>query len=162
QTLITSEGLNLWAFKGCHPHEGLLQLRVDSGGFPPLAAYQYLKKEQAAWEAHYGKLTEEFLQEQNPDKAGEGKSNHNMDFTYAIEASDKEEFLAELRGHQPRALAMGFNGISAFAKYHYKDTSALPEGVFALLRNLRSQPSIFLRESCLGFRDVSPGIQCNL
>ncbi|KAG8735153.1 hypothetical protein FRC11_003399 [Ceratobasidium sp. 423] len=81
----------------CHvlvwAHGLLLQLRVDSGGFPPLAAYQYLK-EQAAWEAHYGNLTEEFLQEQNPNKAGEGKSNCNMDVTYAMEAPDKKEFLA--------------------------------------------------------------------
>ncbi|KAG8720764.1 hypothetical protein FRC11_003086 [Ceratobasidium sp. 423] len=103
-TIIHSERLNLWKFKGCQPHEWLLQLRVDSGGFPPLAAYQYLKKEQAAWEAHYGNLTEEFLQGQSPIKGGKGKSD-------------------------PRDLAMGFNGISAFAKYHYKDTLALPEWV---------------------------------
>ncbi|KAG8702095.1 hypothetical protein FRC11_011685, partial [Ceratobasidium sp. 423] len=102
---------------------------IKDGGFPPLAAYQYLKKEQAAWEAHYGNLTEEFLQEQNPNKEGEGKSNHNADFTYAMEAPAMEEFLAHLRECQPRDLAMGFNGISAFAKYHYKDTSTFPEGV---------------------------------
>ncbi|KAG8692287.1 hypothetical protein FRC11_003718 [Ceratobasidium sp. 423] len=94
RTLITSEGLNLWTFKGCRPHERLLQLRVDSGGFPPLAAYQYLKKELAAWEARYGNLTEEFLQGQNPNKDGEGKSNRKLDFTYAMEAPDQEEFLA--------------------------------------------------------------------
>ncbi|KAG8702817.1 hypothetical protein FRC11_011182 [Ceratobasidium sp. 423] len=45
----------------------LLEGWVDSGGFPPLAAYQYLKKEQAAWEACYRNLIEEFLQEQNPN-----------------------------------------------------------------------------------------------
>ena len=64
--LITSEALNLWKYKGVRPHERLLQLRPDSGGFPPLAAYKYLKKEADAWEARYGNLTEEFLLGQAP------------------------------------------------------------------------------------------------
>ncbi|KAG8702816.1 hypothetical protein FRC11_011181 [Ceratobasidium sp. 423] len=53
-----------------------------------------------------------------------------MDSTYAMEAPDMEEFLAQLRECHPRDLAIGFNGIYAFAKYHYKDTLALPEGVY--------------------------------
>ena len=46
-----------------------------------------------------------------------------------MEAATEDEFYARLRELQPRDLAMGFNGIRAFAKYHYKDTSGLPEGV---------------------------------
>ncbi|KDN34166.1 hypothetical protein RSAG8_12743, partial [Rhizoctonia solani AG-8 WAC10335] len=49
--LIKSESLNLWKFKGCRPHERMLLLRPDKGGFPPLAAFKYLKKEADAWEA---------------------------------------------------------------------------------------------------------------
>ena len=66
--LITSESLNLWKFNGVHPHEHVLWLQPDSGGFPPLKAYQYLKKEPEAWEACFGNLTEEFLVEQDPKK----------------------------------------------------------------------------------------------
>lgn len=66
--LVKSESHNLWTFKGVRPHERQLQLRSDSGGFPPLAAYKYFQKEKHAWEARYGNLTEEFLQEQCPKK----------------------------------------------------------------------------------------------
>ena len=68
--LISSESLNLWKFRGCHPHERLLLLKPDSGGFPPLMAYRYLQKEKDAWEARFGNLTEEFLQSQDPGKKG--------------------------------------------------------------------------------------------
>ncbi|KAF8750050.1 hypothetical protein RHS01_09510 [Rhizoctonia solani] len=61
RTLISSEGLNLWKYKGVRPHERLLLLKDSNGRFAPLSAYEYLKKEADAWEAQYGTLTEEFL-----------------------------------------------------------------------------------------------------
>ena len=64
--LIHSEALDLWKYKGIRPHERLLALRADKGGFPPLSALQYFKKEADAWEARYGNLTEEFLRGQSP------------------------------------------------------------------------------------------------
>ncbi|KDN39306.1 hypothetical protein RSAG8_08941, partial [Rhizoctonia solani AG-8 WAC10335] len=121
QGLISSEALNLWKFKGVQPHDG---------GFPPLAAFWYLKKEPDAFEAHYGNLTEEFLQSQGPSE-GKEKHDRNEDFTYAMEAPGIEEFYGHLRERQPRDLAMGFNSLQAFAKHHYKDASELPDGVCA-------------------------------
>ncbi|KEP44898.1 hypothetical protein V565_352730, partial [Rhizoctonia solani 123E] len=126
--IITSEAINLWKFKGCCPHEKFLPLCVDSGGFPPLMAICYFKKEADAWEARYGNLTEEFLQSQDPTEVKE-KRNRNEDFTYAMEAPTEEEFYARLRERQPRDLAMGFNSLKQFAKHHYKDASELPSGV---------------------------------
>ncbi|CAE6383694.1 unnamed protein product [Rhizoctonia solani] len=64
--LVHSKALDLWKFKGVHPHEHLLALRTDKGTFPPLSALQYFKKEAIAWEAWYGNLTEEFLRGQSP------------------------------------------------------------------------------------------------
>ncbi|GAB1528416.1 hypothetical protein RhiTH_011610 [Rhizoctonia solani] len=85
RTLISSEALNLWKYKGVRPHERLLVLRDDKGRFAPLSAYEYLKKEADAWEARYGTLTEEFLLGQCP--AGlKANTNHNEDFAYAMEA----------------------------------------------------------------------------
>ena len=43
-----------------------LAIRTDNGGFPPLSALHYFRKEAAAWEACYGNLTEEFLSGQFP------------------------------------------------------------------------------------------------
>ncbi|KAF8692803.1 hypothetical protein RHS03_08546, partial [Rhizoctonia solani] len=65
RTLISSEALNLWKYKGVCPHEYLLLLRDDKGKFAPLSAYEYLK-EADAWEAQHGTLTEEFLLGQCP------------------------------------------------------------------------------------------------
>ncbi|KDN36954.1 hypothetical protein RSAG8_10488, partial [Rhizoctonia solani AG-8 WAC10335] len=126
--LIKSESLNLWKFKGCRPHERMLLLRPDKGGFPPLAAFKYLKKEADAWEARYGNLTEEFLQSQDPSEK-KGKAQRNEDFHYAMEATNVDGFYGRLKERQPRDLAMGFNSIKAFAQYHYEDTSVLPKGV---------------------------------
>ncbi|KDN35610.1 hypothetical protein RSAG8_11439, partial [Rhizoctonia solani AG-8 WAC10335] len=122
QGLISCEALNPWKFKGVWPHERLLQLRTDSGGFPPLAAFRYLKKEPDAFEARYGNLMEEFLQSQGPSE-GKEKHSQNEDFTYAMEAPVIEEFYGHLRERQPQDLAMGFNSLQAFAKHHYKDAS---------------------------------------
>ena len=72
--IITSEAKDLWKFKGVRPHERFLSIRVDSGGFPPLAAFKYLKKEDDAWEARYGTLTEEFLVGQDPSSKKGGVS----------------------------------------------------------------------------------------
>ncbi|KAJ1300082.1 hypothetical protein OPQ81_002564 [Rhizoctonia solani] len=46
-----------------------------------------------------------------------------------MEATTEEDFLNCLKECQPHDLAMGFNGIKAFAKYQYKDASGLPAGV---------------------------------
>ena len=66
QGIITSEAKDLWKYNGVCPHERVLSIWVDSGGFPPLAALKYFKKEADAWEACYGNLTEEFLVGQDP------------------------------------------------------------------------------------------------
>lgn len=48
-----------------------------------------------------------------------------------MEAKDEEGFYKRLRERQPRDLAMAFNSIKAFAKFHYQNSSALPDGVCA-------------------------------
>ncbi|KAF8760983.1 hypothetical protein RHS01_01283 [Rhizoctonia solani] len=128
RTLISSEALNLWKYKGVRPHERLLVLRDDKGRFAPLSAYEYLKKEADAWEARYGTLTEEFLLGQCP--AGlKAKTNHNEDFAYAMEAEDAEGFFGCLKERQPCDTAMGYNNLKAFTGYFYRDKGALPQGV---------------------------------
>ncbi|KAF8754334.1 hypothetical protein RHS01_06480 [Rhizoctonia solani] len=128
RTLISSEALNLWKYKGVRPHERLLVLRDDKGRFAPLSAYEYLKKEADAWEARYGNLTEEFLLGQCP--AGlKAKTNRNEDFAYAMEAEDAEGFFGRLKERQPRDMAMGYNNLKAFTGYFYRDKGALPQGV---------------------------------
>ncbi|GAB1527208.1 hypothetical protein RhiTH_010383 [Rhizoctonia solani] len=128
RTLISSEGLNLWRYKGVHPHECLLLLKDSNGRFAPLSAYEYLKKEAVAWEAQYGTLTEEFLLGQCP--AGlKAKTNRNEDFAYAMEAEDAEGFFGCLKERQPCDMAMGYNNLKAFTGYFYKDKGALPQGV---------------------------------
>ncbi|CCO37814.1 hypothetical protein BN14_11974 [Rhizoctonia solani AG-1 IB] len=94
--LIHSEALDLWKYKGICPHEQLLALRTDKGGFPPLSALQYFKKEADAWEACYGNLTEEFLRGQSPAEV-KAKQSRNEDFSHAIEAPTVEEFYKHLR-----------------------------------------------------------------
>ncbi|GAB1527357.1 hypothetical protein RhiTH_010532 [Rhizoctonia solani] len=128
RTLISSEGLNLWKYKGVRPHERLLLLKDSNGRFAPLSAYEYLKKEANAWEAQYGTLTEEFLLGQCP--AGlKAKTNRNEDFAYAMEAEDAEGFFGRLKERQPRDMAMGYNNLKAFTGYFYRDRGALPQGV---------------------------------
>ncbi|KAF8752529.1 hypothetical protein RHS01_07600 [Rhizoctonia solani] len=128
RTLISSEALNLWKYKGVRPHERLLVLRDDKGRFAPLSAYEYLKKEADAWEARYGNLTEEFLLGQCP--AGlKAKTNRNEDFAYAMEAEDAEGFFGCLKERQPCDMAMGYNNLKAFTGYFYRDKGALPQGV---------------------------------
>ncbi|QRW24771.1 hypothetical protein RhiXN_11683 [Rhizoctonia solani] len=128
RTLISSEALNLWKYKGVRPHERLLVLRDDKGRFAPLSAYEYLKKEADAWEARYGTLTEEFLLGQCP--AGlKAKTNRNEDFAYAMEAEDAEGFFGRLKECQPCDMAMGYNNLKAFTGYFYRDKGALPQGV---------------------------------
>ncbi|CAE6371417.1 unnamed protein product, partial [Rhizoctonia solani] len=100
----------------------------DKGGFPPLSALQYFKKEADAWEARYGNLTEEFLRGQSPAEV-KAKQSRNEDFSHAMEAPTVEEFYKRLREAQPRDLAMGFPSLKAFAQHHYKDASGLPQGV---------------------------------
>ncbi|CUA78538.1 hypothetical protein RSOLAG22IIIB_07146 [Rhizoctonia solani] len=128
--IVTTEAKNLWKFNGVHPHEWVLSIRLDKGGFPPLAAYKYMQKEADAWESCYGSLTEEFLVSQDPS-AKSGRAARNEDFLYAMEAKDKEGFFKRLKERQPWDLAMGFNSLKAFAKHHYQDASALPSGVCA-------------------------------
>ncbi|QRW23264.1 hypothetical protein RhiXN_08300 [Rhizoctonia solani] len=128
RTLISSEGLNLWKYKGVRPHERLLLLKDDKGRFAPLSAYEYLKKEADAWEAQYGTLTEEFLLGQCP--AGlKAKTNCNEDFAYAMEAEDAKGFFGCLKERQPCNMAMGYNNLKAFTGYFYRDKGALPQGV---------------------------------
>ncbi|GAB1526970.1 hypothetical protein RhiTH_010144 [Rhizoctonia solani] len=128
RTLISSEGLNLWKYKGVRPHEHLLLLKDDKGRFAPLSAYEYLKKEADAWEAQYGTLTEEFLLGQCP--AGlKAKTNRNEDFAYAMEAEDAKGFFVCLKERQPCNMAMGYNNLKAFTGYFYRDKGALPQGV---------------------------------
>ncbi|QRW15544.1 hypothetical protein RhiXN_03545 [Rhizoctonia solani] len=128
RTLISSEGLNLWKYKGVRPHERLLLLKDSNGRFAPLSAYEYLKKEANAWEARYGTLTEEFLLGQCP--AGlKAKTNRNEDFAYAMEAEDAEGFFGRLKERQPCDMAMGYNNLKAFTGYFYRDRGALPQGV---------------------------------
>ncbi|KAF8751615.1 hypothetical protein RHS01_08329 [Rhizoctonia solani] len=128
RTLISSEGLNLWKYKGVRPHEHLLLLKDSNGRFAPLSAYEYLKKEADAWEAQYGTLTEEFLLGQCP--AGlKAKTNRNEDFAYAMEAEDAEGFFGCLKERQPCDMAMGYNNLKAFTGYFYRDKGALPQGV---------------------------------
>ncbi|QRW26413.1 hypothetical protein RhiXN_12074 [Rhizoctonia solani] len=123
RTLISSEALNLWKYKGVCPHERLCLFRDDKGMFAPLSAYEYLKKE-----AQYGTLTEELLLGQCP--AGlKAKTNRNEDFAYAMEAEDAEGFFGCLKEHQPCNMAIGYNNLKAFTGYFYRDKGALPQGV---------------------------------
>ena len=48
-----------------------------------------------------------------------------------MDAPCEEEFFSRLRERQPRDLALGFNSLKQFVKYHFKDASALPAGVCA-------------------------------
>ncbi|GAB1525967.1 hypothetical protein RhiTH_009133 [Rhizoctonia solani] len=108
RTLISSEALNLWKYKGVRPHERLLVLRDDKG--------------------RYGTLTEELLLGQCP--AGlKAKTNRNEDFAYAMEAEDAEGFFGCLKERQPCDMAMGYNNLKAFTGYFYRDKGALPQGV---------------------------------
>ncbi|CAE6340420.1 unnamed protein product [Rhizoctonia solani] len=124
---LKEESLDLWKFKGVRPHECLLALRNDKGGFPPLSALQYFKKEVAAQEACHANLTEGFLKGQSP---ADVKQCHNEDFALAMEAPTAEEFYNCLKMAQPCDLAMGFPALKAFTQYHYKDTGELPQGVY--------------------------------
>ncbi|KAH7318796.1 hypothetical protein B0J17DRAFT_724223 [Rhizoctonia solani] len=115
--LISSESLNLWKFQGCRPHERLLLLKVDSGGFPPLMAFRYLQKEKDAWEACFGNLTEEFLQSQDPGNKG----TCHQDFQWAAKASNPEEFYTCLLEKRAGNLICSFGGVKQFAAWRFKN-----------------------------------------
>ncbi|KAJ1303546.1 hypothetical protein OPQ81_011730 [Rhizoctonia solani] len=61
---------------------------------------------------------EEFLVREDPSGKGK-KSKGNADFAFVMEATTEDDFLSCLKECQPCDLA----------KYHYKDTTGLPEGV---------------------------------
>ncbi|KAH7338461.1 hypothetical protein B0J17DRAFT_718113 [Rhizoctonia solani] len=90
---------------------------VDSGGFPPLMAFRYLQKEKAAWEAHFGNLTEEFLQSQDPGNKG----TRHQDFQLAAKASNPEEFYTCLLDKRAGDLICSFGGVKQFAAWCFKN-----------------------------------------
>ncbi|KAF8761023.1 hypothetical protein RHS01_01187 [Rhizoctonia solani] len=124
RTLISSEALNLWKYKGVRPHERLLVLRDDKGRFAPLSAYEYLKKEADAWEARYGNPYRGVLLGQCP--AGLKAKTNILPMQWR---QRMQRFFGRLKERQPRDMAMGYNNLKAFTGYFYRDKGALPQGV---------------------------------